>query len=737
MRCMFILPLVLGALRAQLVSRTAIAAEMQMTAPAFDKVLTMLQNLVQQLDSESTADEADYEAFLGWFEEQEKSTSATVTALTAKLQELGAALTDLRARQQTLGSEVHDLNVELDRETGTLQEAQEKRQGEHDAFVKEQLDFDNAIAACNKAAELLTNHFGDGSPKESTKPAWMSLSSVFHTIAKIGHKHGRSVPAMIQQPANFFNADGSSLHNTYQEKTGEAVNIVAEVQALAQTFAEDKTSSEEQEKDLQSAFDTLSAQKSAIIASITGQRDTQQGVLNQVNQQVAEHDSAQQIAEQTLQHEQAYLTSLATQQKDTTDLYERRKKDRADEKAAVQQAHTILQEQAPALLQLKHSHKRRVFIQTKVRTEHPGCKGCSKAAALLRSRAVKYHSELLATTAATLSRKNDAPPAAPALTTTLSDSAITVADGLHETGSAAAPPMASASQSSALEPVVSELEGLVVRLDQEADAEKKHKEWCEHERTESVSKRDRHSTLVSQLEKQITDTQGVIGDKQLALQDNQDSTARADSDFADLSNLRSKAKSDFEAELQDYSDAITALNQASTMLTEFYQSGGALLQTRVVRRQAPTVPEASDKAAAPTMGSLSGEFENKGGPAGVLNILAETRQEFDAGKAALEESERQQDAEFQSSEAAYKDARDSLVQAANQLTVEMQTAEQSLAADQQNLASNEAEVTAAKQYLSQVGASCDSLEAHFDDRQSLRGQERQALNDAIDVLKTS
>ena len=188
----------------------------EMTAPAFDKVLTMLQNLVQQLDSESTADEADYEAFLGWFEEQEKSTSATVTALTAKLQELGAALTDLRARQQTLGSEVHDLNVELDRETGTLQEAQEKRAGEHDAFVKEQLDFDNAIAACNKAAELLTNHFGDGSPKESTKPAWMSLSSVFHTIAKIGHKHGRSVPAMIQQPANFFNADGSSLHNTYQ-----------------------------------------------------------------------------------------------------------------------------------------------------------------------------------------------------------------------------------------------------------------------------------------------------------------------------------------------------------------------------------------------------------------------------------------------------------------------------------------------------------------------------------------
>ena len=32
--------------------------------------------------------------------------------------------------------QVHDLNVELDRETGSLQEATEKRQDEHDAFVR-------------------------------------------------------------------------------------------------------------------------------------------------------------------------------------------------------------------------------------------------------------------------------------------------------------------------------------------------------------------------------------------------------------------------------------------------------------------------------------------------------------------------------------------------------------------------------------------------------------------------
>jgi len=718
MRSLFVLPLVFGS---QFLANVEQSSEMAMGVPAFDKVLTMLSNLVSQIDAESTADEADYTAFLSWFEDQEKSTSGTIAALTAKLQELAAALTDLRARQQTLGSEVHDLNVELDRETGSLQEATEKRQDEHDAFVKEQLDFDNAIAACNKAAELLSAHYGDGQPKESTKPAWMSLSSLFHTITKIGAKTGRKVPALLQQPTDFFNADGSSLHNTYEDQTGEALNIVAEVQALAQTFGEDKQSSVDQENDLNAAFTTLSNQKSALIASITSQRDAQQGVLNSVTQSVAEHDGAQQIAEQTLTHEQTYLSNLGTQQTDTTALYERRKKDRADEKTAVQEAHKVLQEQLPSLLQLQRSHKRRAFIQ--VQTRKNGCRNCGKAAELLKARAVQFHSELLATTAATLSRKGEGKEATAAAKAGLASMKVRVE---------------STAPSSALEPVVGELEGLVQRLDQEAASEEKHKEWCVHERTESVAKRDRHQGIVTTLTKQIADTKETIGDKELSIQDNSDAVSKADSDFADLENLRSKAKSDFEAEYQDYQDAITALAQAGEMLTEFYKSGEALVQLRATKRMGqPTVPEASVKVDTPGMGSLSGEYEQKGGPAGVLGILSQTRQEFETGAAALQESERQQESEFQASKTAYNEARNSLVQAGNQLTVELQTAQASLAADEQNLKSNEEEVTAASQYLSQVGASCDSLEAHFDDRQALRGQERQALTDAIEVLKAS
>ena len=56
-----------------------------------------------------------------------------------------------------------------------IQEAKDKRTQEHEAFVQEQLDFDNSIAACGKAVELLAKSAeplgtAAGADNESLKP---------------------------------------------------------------------------------------------------------------------------------------------------------------------------------------------------------------------------------------------------------------------------------------------------------------------------------------------------------------------------------------------------------------------------------------------------------------------------------------------------------------------------------------------------------------------------------------
>jgi len=519
------------------------------------------------------------------------------------------------------------------------------------------------------------------------------------TISKAARNNGRHVPALLQQP-DHFNAVGSSLHDTHQDSVGEATNIVDQVAELSQTFAEDKASSVSQENDLQTAFSALLGQKQAIIASLTGERDAQQAILNSVTQQIAEHEGAQQSAQTTLTNEQAYLQQLQSQEHDTTELYHARQVDRENEKAAVQQAHELLSAENPALLQMQKSQKRRVLLQFGAKKDL--CKHCRKAAALLTNEAKQYHSELLATAAAT-------------------------------TGSA-----------DALGPVITQLEDLIHRLDEEAESETKHKDWCDKEISATSQKKARHEDLVKELNTAITDTQATIADKQQALSDNQDAVSKVDSDFTDLTNIRTKAKADFDAELQDYVDAIAALNEAMDMLAQFYQeSGGALIQTHHLtsnkhkaKGKQPVVPDAAVKTDAPEMGSLSGDYEQKGGQ-GVLQVLQEVRTEFEAGKTTLVSTENTQASEFEAAKTSYNGNRAALVDAGNRFTVELQTAQGELAAHQGNLASNTEEANAATNYLTQVGGSCDSLNAHFDDRQALRAQEKTAIGDAIEVLRAA
>merc|ERR1719265_3093096 len=85
--------------------------------------------------------------------------------LSSRLQELAAVIADLEARQHNLATEVARLSGEIDMTQGQIEEAKDKRTQEHESHVQEQLDFDNSVAACEKAIEMLVKFYGYGSPR--------------------------------------------------------------------------------------------------------------------------------------------------------------------------------------------------------------------------------------------------------------------------------------------------------------------------------------------------------------------------------------------------------------------------------------------------------------------------------------------------------------------------------------------------------------------------------------------
>merc|ERR1719316_355488 len=294
----------------------------------------MLENLIAEMDAEQAADEKAFAEFQVWCGESKEETETTIEALQAKIEQLTALLATLYSQKMELEAVISRLNGEIDVTRSQIQQATQKRTEENNAFNQEQTDFDNSIAACGKAVEILKAFYGEGEA-ELKKPDFLGLVEVTNALKKTvkhrGVKVSSKLMAFLQGPFDRFEA-----------KTGEANNIVDQMKLLGQTFGEDKQSAIDEEARMQELCNNLMAEKTQLLNSLIAERDENQASLDSVNQDIAEKESAKGNAQAELTDEQAYLAQVTKSCEDTAVLFAQRKKDRAEEKLATQEAIKVL-----------------------------------------------------------------------------------------------------------------------------------------------------------------------------------------------------------------------------------------------------------------------------------------------------------------------------------------------------------------------------------------------------------
>jgi len=634
-------------------------AETRAAAPNIDKVLTLLNNLMLQIDRDAAADDEDWGAFQQWFSGQDGAASEAVGGLNAKLQELAASLTDLRAHHLTTMAQHERLDAERVTAVSQLDQATAKRKEEHDAFVKEQLDFEQSITACARAVELLRAHYGEEQTLE--KPQWLSLQSVLSTVKTAAQRHHKAL-SVLQQPA----APGSSLYDVYEPSGDEARGIVAQIEELGKQFESDKASSADQEHELLTAFQTLEAEKQQIIQGLEDQLAELKAVATTASEQIAEKGAAEQSAKVALSNEQAYLSAIRAQERDVAASYQQRKADREEERNKLREAQQLL---SAAFLQLAARSARRPSP-------------AARAAALLRQAASQQRSELLATAA-----------------------------------SAAAAP-------EAVQDVVQELQGLLDRIHEEHLHEVEHAEWCHKETTAANEKKQQHEGLSNEASSSLASSKDFAGAKAEELRETQEDIQEMDADWKQQGQLRQQLHADYVAQQRDNTDAINALGEAETMLKEHY----ALVQVRV--RQTPI----EDRPDAPTA-QLGNSYSSVGG--GVVGAIEALRQDFEKAAADAQKAEEQAVADYAAAEQRYNSSRGALVDASTQLTQQLQTAQSDQATFKENLASHQEAVASADAYLGDLRRSCASLVEHLPAREAQRTAERNAIQDAIAILRSA
>jgi len=668
----------------------------QEVEPAIQKVLTMLENLVSMMESEAQEDEAKIAHFTEWANGEISTTTEKIGSLNTKIENLNAALAELNARHAELSESTKKLNSDISMEEAQLGTATDKRNSEATAFAKESTDFENAIAACRKAVELLGAHYGDGTSTAQGKPSWMSLLNEYIGTARAVQKRvaGRKVAAFLQQ-------EKQPNFEVYEDSSADAGNIVDQIKILGQTFQEDYDSSKDEEAKLKAAFEDLTTKKKKILSTLRDQRDEQQGMLNSVAQEKAETEGALMMNTETLEMEQAHLTTCKGQLAEFTSAYNARKKDRDEESEAVKKAIEVLgsatliqtskvglmgtttKRASAALVQSSKVGRwasrwasRRSFktVARRLALKTSGkCQGCAKAAALLRERAKTLHSAVLSAAAAT------------------------------------------SMSSEVIDEVIDALKGLIKRIDQEHKTEREHKDWCEEETGLSTKKRDDHSYAIDDLKQVIAGLHELIEMKQQDESEKEDEIDDEDRSFEELSEIRSEDKAMHEEDVEDHVDAIQALNEAIEILANFY-----------AKRNAKSLLQKSGRA---LLQEPSGEA--------AVELMSSVRKEFEEGKVALDQQEQEAVADFQQAKKTHIQLDNDLHHDKDVITTEEQTAQQNMDAADSDLESHQTEKQATESYLNQLGRSCYPLLSRFDERKKLRDEEKQAIKDAIKVLRNA
>merc|ERR1719454_973027 len=205
------------------------------------------------------------------------------------------------------------------------------------------------------------------------------------------------------------------------------------------------------------------------------------------------------------------------------------------------------------------------------------------------------------------------------------------------------------------------------RINEDAKMEKEHKDWCVDEITETTQKEETHQGNVEELTQEINDeTEGIAekteGITETASEDESvpgrhenhgqvngegDKTDTADMDvldrnFEEATAFRASEKAAFEKELEDYVEALAALNQAIDILAKFYASKG---EAAASLAQQGANSEVAPRAVAP----------------GVIEMISTVRTEFEHGKKDLEDAEAKAAEDYNKVKAEYQKTLSDLV----------------------------------------------------------------------------
>jgi chromosome segregation ATPase len=270
-------------------------------------------------------------------------------------------------------------------------------------------------------------------------------------------------------------------------------------------------------------------------------------------------------------------------------------------------------------------------------------------------------------------------------------------------------------------------------IDEEARLDKEQKEWCESETSTNEGTLEDKKSLIDTLEGEINDLVTSIEDPETGLkQQIKDTEEGLDENAANQAtekDERKQAHTVYKKETADTAEAAALMTRAVKVLKKYYAA------QEKFKEKAEELLQKKDEPAPPDTfesNSFEGQKESGNKVIEMLEfIIEETKKEEDA----LHKGEEDDVKAFEESMATLKEEEETLQTTLVDTKKTLVETELELEGKREDLSVTTHEKEAIEAYLLKIKPGCDFIKDNYEDRENARGEEMNALDKAVELLK--
>merc|ERR1712216_110491 len=308
------------------------------------KVITLLKDMLKQLEKEASEDEEIYDKMACWCETNDKEKTKSIADAEARIADLTTKIEELTANSARLNTEIKNLEKEVAENQAALDKATAIRQKQLAEFNEEEKDLLESISAMKSAVTVLSKHNSLlQMPRSHIVGVAATVQHVMQAHASLltgvlTHKEKRAVSSFIQSPEDYFDAE-PTFRQSYAPQSGEIFGILKQ---MKETFETNLSSSQKEEMANQKAYEELKAAKEDEIAAGQSQIDSKTQELADTDEKNAQAKEDVADTKKSLSADEQFLMMLKEKCSMTDGEWEERQKTRQLEMEACSKALAVL-----------------------------------------------------------------------------------------------------------------------------------------------------------------------------------------------------------------------------------------------------------------------------------------------------------------------------------------------------------------------------------------------------------